>query len=51
MATIHHQPETTVNPKENAKRWFQDSVNPGLINSKRLLNWEGTIEVLDYDIL
>ena len=26
---------------------FLGNVNPGLINLKRLFNWEGTIEVLD----
>ena len=25
------------------------NVNPGLINPKRLLNWEGAIYVSDYD--
>jgi len=31
---------------------FKDHVNPGLINPKRLFNWNGTIkQVSDYDCL
>ena len=35
--------------KIDPKEYMPNAVNPGLINPKRLFNWGGTVEVLDYD--